>query len=75
MNSVDVKRVPEGYVVSCLVRNLPAAMKAVDELLALNEAAFEVFGALPEASQAARTCYPAYDAHPGANPVRQDTGD
>lgn len=85
MNSVDVKRVPEGYVVSCVVRNLPAAMRAVDELLKIEEAGFEVFGVLPEVSQAVRTCSPAYDAHPGVpagvidvtlrNPVRQDTGD
>lgn len=57
MTSVDVKRVPEGYAVSCLVGNLPAAMRAVDLLLSVNEAAFAP-GSL------------AYDAHPGM-PVNQ----
>lgn len=61
MDSVDIKRVPEGYAVSCVVRNLPAAMRAVDLLLSVNEAAFA-----PVA--------PAYDAHP-YNPVSQATGD
>ena len=69
MNSVDVKRVPEGYVVSCLVGNLPAAMRAVDLLLSVNEAAFA-----PGSLDALRIERNAYDAHP-LNLVRQDTGD
>lgn len=69
MESVDVKRVPQGYMVSCLVRNLPAAMKAVDVLLEVSEAAFEA-----EADYLhLRPGCDAYDAHP-LNLPRADEG-
>lgn len=63
VNSVDVKRVPEGYVVSRAFASEAAAQRATDLLMSVNEAAFVPAGG-PHA----------YDAHP-FNPPRTDTGD
>ena len=63
MDSVDIRRVPEGYAVSGIARNLPAAMRAVDAMLAVNDAAFA-----PGSLDALRI-------ERGANPVNQQTGD
>lgn len=67
VNSVDVKRVPEGYVVSRAFASEAAAQRATDLLMSVNEAAFVP---LPLA----------YDAHPflesqTLNLPRTDTGD
>lgn len=88
MDSVDVRRVPEGYAVSRVFASQAAAQRGADLLISVNEAAF-----VPVGGPAA------YDAHPfldgqgsgfvqgGSpvggwldpvllkNPVRQDTGD
>jgi len=63
VNSVDVKRVPEGYVVSRAFVSEAAAQRAMDLLLSVNEAAFVPVGG-PHA----------YDAHP-FNPPATATGD
>lgn len=41
MPSVELERTPAGYAVRCVFRTLPAAMRGVDGLLAVTEAAFE----------------------------------
>ena len=75
MSSVDVKRVPEGYVVSRVFTNEPAAQRALDLLLSVNEAAFvPVAKAISQAEFLAKHPeFQAYDAHP-LNLPRADEG-
>lgn len=41
MNSAEIQKVEGGYRVSRVFGNLPAAMRAIDALLAVKESAFE----------------------------------